>query len=135
MLAKSTPVVLSDSDFSRCEDTGNGYFSNKCWYTVQDIDLSTYEWKGEVTNDDLTDYLVCGLRATVSQKKGIYNLYFFYCKVNDWSTTTERTIGTTVEAYDNPIVEDKTIMCSNDYYVTGFGTSQGTSDGTTQGIT
>jgi hypothetical protein len=86
MLAKSSPVVLSDSDFSRCEDAFNGYFSNKCWKTVEDIDESVYEWKGEVTNDGLTEHLVCGLRVTVSQNTGIHDLYFKYCKVNEWST-------------------------------------------------
>ena len=86
MLVPSTLVTLSASDFSRC-DTDNGYFQGKCWYTVQDIDdNSKFEWKGEVTNDGLTDHLVCGLRVTVSQNTGIQDLYFKYCKINDWNT-------------------------------------------------
>ena len=98
MPAQSTPVTLGDSDFSRC-DTDNGYFKGKCWYTVQNIDDSSrFEWKGEVTNDDvLTTYLVCGLRMTASENTGIHDLYFQYCKVNDWNTQTEKTVGTSAE--------------------------------------
>lgn len=87
MSAPSTPVTLSASDFSRC-DTDNGYFQGKCWYTVQDIDDSSkFEWKGEVTNDDDLSYLVCGLKMTVTENTGIHDLYFQYCKINDWTTS------------------------------------------------
>ena len=54
---------------------------------AQNIDDNTrFKWKGEVTNDDDLTYLVCGLRMTATETTGIHDLYFKYCKVNDWTT-------------------------------------------------
>ena len=108
---------------------------------AQNIDDNTkFEWKAEVTNDDDLTYLVCGLRMTATETTGIHDLYFQYCKVNDFTNSKEKTVGTSDESCVNPILITKTIMCSNNNFVTGLGykfesTSQGFTDGTIQGIT